>query len=339
MKDHFHRTSRCKRVPQMALMALAVLACSTGAAQAQSNVKISGYLDIAVYQGFNKIRNVGTVARNNIAFSGSEDLGGGLSATFKLSHRFELDDGTVEGAGKKPFFHGESTVGLKGAFGSIRLGRALDVISNNDWAFDPWGNFDRIASPAWNNWHWNYASSRTSNAGSAEFGRLNNGIFYDSPSLGGFKVNVSGSFENTDTTVGAGTGNNLGVSLHYGSGPLTLMVANSKNANSDTVQFVGAKYSFGALTLMGALDKSTYKAAVDSVAKVYTLGASYNLGATTLMAGYGHRDVSGAGNQFIGLGASYALSKRTNLYASYGNSKPEVGVTKSAYGAGINHSF
>jgi predicted porin len=311
---------------------------ASATAHAQSSVNISGFLDIGVYRGFDKVTNVGTIQRSNIAFSGAEDLGGGLAATFKLSHRFDIDTGTPEGAGSKPFWHGESTVGLKGGWGSVRVGRALDAVWANDWAYDPWYNFNRIASPAWQYWHFNYSSDRTSNNGSPEFGRLSNGIFYDSPSLGGFTFHYSGSFEDS-TGAGAGTGNNNGVSLNYDKGPVSLMAAASKNSSDDTVAFLGAKYTIGALSLMGAYDRSKFEGTVDSIAKVQTLGATYKIGAAELKAGYGRLNVDGAKSQFFGLGADYWLSKRTNLYVSAGRNKPSTGDSTTAYGVGIAHSF
>ncbi len=315
-----------------------VLALTTSSVFAQG-VAISGSLDIGVFRGFDKSNNVGTIQRSNIAFTGSEDLGDGMSATFALSHRLEVDTGKGEGAGSKPFWQGESTVGLKSGWGHVRLGRALDVVSANDWSYDPWYNFDRIASPAWNNWHWNYASDRTSNTGSAEYGRLTNGVFYDSPNFNGITVHLSGSFENDSTTAGAGTGNNGGVSLNYDKGPVSMMLASSKNRSGDTVLFAGAKYTIGAFDVMGAYDKSVYKAATDSTAKVYTLGAVYRIGAASLKAGYGHRDVDGAKTKFIGLGANYALSKRTSVYVSLGNNRPDGADNATAYGVGVTHSF
>lgn len=326
--------------PTAAALAALSLCLIGPAAHAQSSVNISGYLDIGAYRGFDKVYNVGTIQRSNIAFSGSEDLGGGLAATFKLSHRLDLDTGAQEGVGAKPFWQGESTVGLKGSFGSVRLGRALDVVWNNDWAFDPWGNFDRIASPAWNLWHYNYSSDRTSNNGSPEYGRLANGVFYDSPSFGGFSVQLSGAFENQGN-FGGGGGNNVGVSGQYAGGPLKVMLAHSKNAASDKVTFLGAAYKIDALTLMGAYDTSTFESATgDSKAKVYTLGATYGIGSTTLKAGYGHIDVDGAKGSHIGLGADYSLSKRTSVYVTAGRSKaPGADDTHSAYGVGIAHSF
>ncbi len=320
------------RLTALSFTTAMLLASAT--AQAQSTVNISGLIDLGVYRGFDKTKNVGTIQRSNIAFSGSEDLGGGMAATFKLSHRFDADTGRPEGEGAKPFWQGESTVGLKGGFGSLRLGRALDVVSNNDWAYDPWYNFNRIASPAWQYWHYNYASSRTSNNGKAEYGRLANGVFYDSPSFGGFAVHYSGSFEKS-----AGQSSNNGIALTYGGGPVSVMAAASKNANDDTVGYVGAKYTIGSLSLMGAYDRSKYEGPVDSIAKVFTLGASYTVGLVELKAGYGNLKVDGAKSQFLGLGADYALSKRTSLYVSAGHNKPKGGDSTSAYGVGIAHSF
>jgi len=321
-----------------ALSALFTLTLASAPTWAQSNVSISGFLDVGVFRAFNETKNVGTIQRSNLAFSGSEDLGGGLAATFKLSTRFDMDTGTPEGVGQKPFWQGESTVGLKGAFGAMRFGRALDVVSNNDWAYDPWYNFNRIASPAWQFWHYNYASDRTSNAGSAEYGRLSNGVFYDSPSFGGFAAHLSGAFENSSAP-GAGAGNNVGVSLNYDYGPASAMLAHSKNSSGDTVTFVGGKYTIGSLQLMGAYDTSKFEAAVDSKAKVFTLGAVYSIGVTALKLGFGRLDVDGAKTNFLGLGADYSLSKRTTVYVSAGHNDPKNGDSTDAYGVGLSHSF
>lgn len=317
-----------------------IAGCAAATAHAQSSVGISGFLDAGYYRGFDGGWHTGTIQRSNIAFWGKEDLGGGLQATFNLSHRFEMGTGQPEGAGSKPFWQGESTVGLKSAdWGALRLGRALDVVSAHDWKYDPWGNFDRIASPAWHNWHYNYASNRTSNNGDPEYGRLASGVFYDSPTFSGFSMSLSGSFDEGDAAAGEGTGNNLGVALNYDQGPLALTAAHSKNSSQDRVSFIGARYRFGQLALMGAWDRSVYSGPIDSVARAYTVGLTYDIGLWTLKAGYGHRDVDGVDNNFIGLGASYALSKRTTLYVSAGNDRPTQADDRRAYGVGISHAF
>src|SRR5438105_492731 len=313
-------------------LALALAAGACGPALAQSNVSISGYLDIGVYRDTASKWNVGSIQRSNIAFSGSEDMGGGLSATFKLSHRFDPDTGTAEGEPNKPFWHGESTVGLKGGFGAIRFGRALDAMYNNDWNFDPWYYFDRVASPAWDLWHYNFPSDPQGNNGTADYGRLNNGIFYDSPTLSGFSAHLS-----TSPELRAGDLNRpVGVSLTYNQSPFAALLAHEKNSAGNTDTFVGLKGTLSGVTLMGAYDTSKAGA---STAKTTTLGVQYSFGQTTLNGGWGKVQVDGVkAEEVFSLGAIYALSKRTSVYADLADKRFPTG-SKSVYGAGIAHSF
>jgi predicted porin len=306
-------------------------------AHAQSNVGITGTLDIGAYRGFDKTNHIGPISRSNLTFSGSEDLGGGLAATFRLSTRFDPNTGGAED-GIKPFWHGESTVGLKGAFGAIRLGRAMEAVNANDWPFDPWGNFDRIASPAWQFWHYNYAVDRTSNGGQPEYARLSNGIFYDSPKLAGLSVSLSGSPQKSSTSTG-NQEKSLQGSLKYAQGPVAVTVSHGKNGSGDKDLFAGANVAFGAFAIMGAYDRSEFKAAVPSVAYARTIGATYQWNSFLLQAGYGRLSVDGTKRSFIGLGSQYALSKRTYVYVDYGNNRPEDDPHTRAYGVGINHSF
>lgn len=316
----------------------AAFAAALAPVHAEPSVTMSGFLDIGAYRGFDRTEQVGTIKRSHLTFSGRENLGGGLAATFRLQTRFEADTGSTETTGK-PFWHGESTVGLQGSFGHLRFGRALDVVSNNDWAFDPWDNFDRIASPAWNNWHWNYASDRTSNSGGAEYGRLSNGIFYDSPALGGLRVHFSGAFEDSPGPDG-GTGNNTGLALGWSDGAIGALLAASRNSSDDEVQFLGLRMVHGAWTFMGAYDRSVYDApAGDSTAKVLSAGLRYAIGTKTLKAGYAHRDVDGTDTDFVGLGVDYALSKRTSVYLSLGRNDTDGASARTAYGIGISHGF
>lgn len=328
-----------RNLSKTGIAALIAAVSASAPALAESQVKISGTLDLGVFKPFGGETGVGQMSRSDITFSGQEDLGGGLTAMFKLKTRLSLATGisadTPADVGKKPFFHGESTLGLKGSLGSVRIGRALDVLGNNNWAYDPWYNFDSVASPAWNLWSWNYTTDRVSNNGNPEYGRLNSGIFYDSPSVNGVTAHVSGSF-NKSTAPGAGTGNNFGASLDYAKGPLSLMLGHTKNSSGDKDTFVGAKYTLGSLALMGAWDRTSYKGATTSTNTAYTLGASYTMGSTRLMAGYGHLD---NGLDFVGLGGQYFLSKRTNVYISLGNKRPSTGASQTAYGVGMNHSF
>lgn len=313
-----------------ALIPMAILGCMA-CAHAQSSVKISGYLDVGVYRDTSHVWNVGPIQRSNIAFSGSEDLGHGLSATFMLSTRFDTGTGALESA-TKPFWHGESTVGLKGAFGSVQFGRRLDATYAQDWQFDPWYYFDRIASPAWDLWHYNFPSDPRGNSGTAEYGRLNNGIFYDSPTFAGFAVHLSGSPE----TVPGDSKKPLSGSLTYNSERFAAMASHGRNSAGNTDNFFGAKATFSPLSIMAAYNVSKAGA---SKAKALTTGVEYTIGAVTLKGGWGKVEVDGTtAGKVTGAGASYALSKRTAVYADFGHKK-FANDSANTYGVGVAHSF
>jgi len=326
------------------LVVAAYLGATGGSAVAQSSLSIGGLIDIGLYRDTNKVWQLGPIQRSNLAFSGVEDLGGGLAATFALNMRFETDNGQLEQA-NKPFFHGESTVGLKGSLGAIRLGRALDAMESQDWKFDAWGNYDRIASPAWDIWHYNYPTDPTGNENNTpEYGRLNNGVFYDSPSFHGFALHLSTAA--TEEVRGLPTATPglpalqqpWGASLVYEGDRLAAMLAHERNSLGDTDTFAGLRGKVGDLGLYGAWDRSE-AAITGSVAKVVTLSVQYVMGRVTLRGGWGRMDLDGAQAQrTIGAGVAYAFSKRTSIYVDAA-SKRYPDDTRSMYGVGMAHAF
>ena len=112
------------------LLALAVLGAFAGVASAQSSVTLQGTIDVnARYvknDGVDRRLSMGNNGINagQLVFSGNEDLGGGLVASFQLNSGISADSGNSsaeDGSGK--FFNRRSTVSLSGGFGEVRLGR------------------------------------------------------------------------------------------------------------------------------------------------------------------------------------------------------------------------
>ncbi|WP_306398213.1 porin [Telluria beijingensis] len=322
---------RCRHA---VLLGCAVGFGAMGTAAAQSSLSVGGLLDLGVFRGFDGVNQVGTVQRSNIAISGQEDLGGGNKLIFRLSTRMELDTGESEGAGYKPFWHDESTVGLAGAWGTLRVGRAMTAMWANDWKFDPWANFNRIASPAWYLWHPLTPSDPFANRGTAEYGRVENGIFYDSPALAGFTLRLSGSPERR-REAGA-SGRPYSAVLEYGQGPLAAMAAFERNSLGERDTFVAGKVSVGAVALMAAWDDSC---GIEQGARsrAVTLGASWKMGVNVLKAGWGRQRLDATANHFASLGLDHVLSRRTTLYASLGRQRQAR--SRTAFGMGLAHAF
>jgi predicted porin len=313
----------------------------------------SGTLDMGVYRDFDGSNNVGPISRSSITLAGARDLGNGNAATFNLTARLDPSTGEVNdpGSAKKPFFHGEATVGLKNdRLGSIRLGRALDVIEQNNWAYDPFYNYDSIASAAWNTFYYRYATDRTSNTKKAdgtptgEYARLNNGVFYDSPVVNGFQGHISGSFEKSPEAIvggvdAAGQGNNLGAAVTYNLGPVSMMLGHTKNTSGDTRTQLGGKYTIDTLELMAAVNRETEFGRTElPTVTTKTVGVSYGMGKYRYMANVGVLD-DAQSMRFVGLGATYAIDDMTNVYASVGNKRYKTASSQSAYGVGINYRF
>ena len=110
------------------LVALAVLGSFAGVASAATSVTLYGTVD-AGYEGwsygkdFSSLNNTfvqgGTSEANSkIGVKGQEDLGNGLAATFQLEGDINGDVGSAD------LFNRESTVGLKGAFGEVKVGKS-----------------------------------------------------------------------------------------------------------------------------------------------------------------------------------------------------------------------
>lgn len=332
---------------------VAALLAASSAAHAQSNVSISGFLDLAVSSKSGQSTQLGSLGRNNIAFAGEEDLGGGLKATFRLSMRFEMDTGQLETApvGQRQFWQDESTVGLKGSFGSVRVGRALAPLNNNNWLYDPWYAFDRVASPMFRMTGPDFLISPGNVASPTgvdlDYTRLSNAVFYESPVFSGFQLVLNSSIEK-------GVGdlqNGRAVALKYNQGDFGAIVDFEQNSQRDKLVFIAASYKLGDLGIMGSYNHTklnpngsvygagwtNWAAASDPTTKrtSLTLGATYPVGPGTVRVGFG-RDFQGSTNNFnyIGssfikagtnysgatnfysLGYSYPLSKRTTVNAS-----------------------
>ena len=134
-------------------------------------------------------------------------------------------------------------------------------------------------------------------------------------------------------------GRGYSASLNYDSDSLSGMLAFERNGSGDKDTFVAGKYRFGAAAVMAAWDYSRVAQTALS-AKALTLGATYQMGQITLKAGYGRQRMQEQTNHFYSLGADYALSKRTTLYASLGRKSYEYGADSgTSFGVGMAHAF
>jgi predicted porin len=282
---------------------------------------------------------------NQLAFSGSEDLGGGLKANFVLQQRFNPTNGNNDGtnAGRRTF-QGASTVGLSGGFGNVRLGREIEAYSDvNNWA-DPWGT-SRAASIAFTN------GNAALGPDGADLGRTE-GIHYNSPSFGGVSLGLTYGFKDqTSAQVGGGnaatatpfmankTKSFFSGNVMYSGGPFTAFIGYMQNRYDDKAWALGGGYNLGVAHIKVAYTDVNSRTG-GSVANVdeysgLQLAVDVPLGATVLSAGYLRDKTNDVKSHKLGLGAQYNLSKRTAFITTYGKRK----ATKANFDFSLRHTF
>jgi len=319
------------------------LASLAGAASAQSSVTISGFLNVGLARGNNGGTQLDGTSANgkfamndllsNIAFSGKEDLGGGLYAGFELVSFIQVDNGAL--FVPNTLFSSRSVLKFGGDFGQIYMGRALTPANLQLLYFDPWGWNASSAQVGW--------QIQTANYTSTSYLRTDNTVGFVSKEMAGFTVSLAHSTGEDKTS------NDDGVSIDYKKGPLWLGVGydqshglNNNPAQNHMADFV-ASYDFGIVKPMFSYTSSK----VNNVSyRSYALSAVAPIGRVgTLKAGYGHLNdcacVPGnraALNKFS-LGYQHDLSKRTALFANLSRAKADTLSATNTIELGMQHGF
>ena len=346
------------------LIAIAALAAA-GAAAAQSSVTMYGQVNTG-YEYSKTDTTIGgqktttkktgfqndQVKSSRLGFKGEEALGNGLSATFALEMGFNANDGTFKSGAA---FDRKATVGLKGAFGEVRIGKDSTPMNEFDGSFKA---IDRTTTLA----------KQVAGRDASWEGRPT-GLFYNG-SFSGFDVAAAiGNDSERVKTAGVTTDKQdtavYGLGLGYNGGAWAVGAAvqldTEKTLSGDvktTNYGVGASYDFNVAKVYGQYEGGQYKNKANVVADKYSydqfaVGVSAPFGATTLSAEYAYnkaKDTAGAvstkykGNVFA-VQAEYAFSKRTSLVARAGqvadwkNKTTNDKSSTQEYTVGLRHKF
>lgn len=297
------------------LIALAVMAAA-GAASAQSSVTLFGIVD-ATYQNLRGERSDGATNKlsrlhnsgynsSRLGFRGTEDLGGGMSASFWLEAGVNNDSGTgaatsetnraigafnaVSGANAPVrsgtqglTFNRRSTVSLAGGWGELRLGRDYVPSFWNHTVFDPFGTNGVGATS-------NLSLALGSALGVPTTVRASNSVgYFLPPNLGGFYGQMMYAFGEVAEPVAAGAdkndGRHVGLRLGFASGPFNVAAAYGR---TDATSVLGVLA--GAPFFVVAPAGST----VDYINQ--NIGGQWDFGMAKLMGHWNQEKVKGFGD-------------------------------------------
>lgn len=350
------------------LIAFAVLSAFASVASAQSSVVLYGVIDTGMSYMTNQnatgAKKV-SMENNNLSasrwgFMGSEDMGGGMKATFQLESFLAVDTG-VSGT----LFDRAATVGLEGSFGKVKAGRQTNLAWDTLGQVDPMGfafiGTNPNASIGGLNNAGLYGTHGTSN-GFSSAARQNNSVKYQAPAvLGG--IVFSGMYGFGEKTGDATASSYAGGSAAFSENGMTAVFSYSQLRDATNGSTLRAYTGGGKFVLNNdwTVKISYAENEVSTTTRnlsVFGAGFDYAVSPSTTLTGayYANRrsgDVKGKADTFV-LMSKYAFSKRTAAYASFSYVKAgsamandtNVGLIMAAGNrsatrtvVGINHAF
>lgn len=340
----------------------------SGSAFAQSSVTLYGIVDQSIRYTTNanatndssvQMTN-GAITNSRWGLTGTEALGGNLSAIFKLENGFEPQNGQTD---SNALFGRYAYVGLSSDYGTVKLGRQLTEGFNLFVHFDPLTIGNYMAT------EWSFAPT---------LGRANNVVSYD-VTVTGFNFGASYGLGGQPGSLSANS--YWGAHSAYTQGPFSVgaVYQETRDILSHTQQMWGAaaRYAIGPATLflgyLGGMDATgvvdryilndpsrtvTYGSFVANPRKdsVGYTGVAYLVNPAVTLTGAFYYDsmknvngISGnAGKRYTGvLLAQYALSKATQVYGTVDYNKVSGGAVTELPGAsnqtgvaiGLRHIF
>ena len=340
-------------------IALAVLALVASTA-AMAEVQISGRVEFGAQSAsgsdsYTASKAAGyNLAGSELRFTGSEELEGGLKASFYLASGFDAANGRLNDGGEATqlgtvpqtgtsvsvtntsIFNRGANVSLEGAFGKVTGGRQYTPTTLAYGTGDPnAGNSNHVLHMVQTGMAANFWADKAIN--------------YTTPNVSGFSGSVMwAAGDNTNaasqTATTAKTGQDLGYSVSYNAGDVNVSAAQYKNGcNSGTQSgycwtssVFGANYTMGDLTIgLGGTSTNNQTGSIggrfslgtnmtgfatgEGKSNGYFGGASYKLGATTLGVSYytNKYKIATDGANLVAFSARHSLSKNTTLFAQY----------------------
>jgi len=264
----------------------------------------------------------GHVGTPNFTFRGSEDLGGGLKASFFIQEELDTATGSTETTGSTTSLS-QTFVTLEGGFGAISVGRMNHATRDLGGVYRFFGDIGRLSGAM------NSANNST------------NTVQYVTPAIGGFKISAAASNVGKTVSSGATTGVNPQRQTSCGAsgkvGALNLAIASEEltfgGASAAALQGKYELNSFGANTNIGSIRVGIVYADQESTTVAQANGGERNaLGLHLAMAAGNNVTVGGSFTSYevtpaaggakpkadvMTVAAKYDLSKRTAVFASY----------------------
>lgn len=307
------------------------LALASAGAMAQSSVGIYGIVDacVAVSQtgnGSKRMVNSGCQNGTRMGFRGQEDLGGGAKAYFQLEQGPTLDDGALGQGGRA--FGRKAILGLSSTrLGTIEFGRDYSATFYLLSPIDPLAlGFGTLGS------------TMSTGANPTTVGRNDNAVNYITPSFGPISARVQYALGEQAAPAASRGRDTMSANVIWRDKQWIAGIAGNSHrspdgADRDNTLTAGLSRDFGIFRITGAFQAGKWEASRTAAApssttaffsrdyRSYMIGFTAQVAPLVRLAGslkrYDDRTAADLDATQVTLLASYALSKRTDVYAGY----------------------
>ena len=314
----------------------------------------------------------------SIGFKGSEDLGNGLKAIFKIDFQYDttvrnrgsagsassntspplvttgggtttLTAVTSVSGGGGAITDRDQWVGLAGGFGQVRIGTISTVYKSHGAMIDP------LYRTALQGRAYHLQSDFHNGAGEELEGRATNTFRWDSVDYNGFKLGAHYTLDRNETD--GEDDNPYGIGGSYSNGGILVFAdyitndGSATTSNGDVSAWkIGGKYTMNDFAVMGQYEDGEFDTGSSEAATNWHIAGTYTMGNNLMYAAYGNYteeaiggDVEDTDSWTIAL--MHSLSKRTTAYAGYNNQDDDDPdnngkvVDEDTFALGIKHKF
>jgi predicted porin len=315
----------------------------------------------------------------SIGFKGSEDLGNGLKAIFKIDFQYDTTErnkvngnrsaavtgvttavnpttGTPVGVvgvangnstGSGAFTDRDQWLGLDSGIGKFRVGTISTMYKSHGAMIDP------VYRTAQQGRDWGLQSALQRGAGDSGQGRATNTIRYDSPTFAGFTVGGHYTVQN-ETNADPDGDSPWGIGGHWKGGGFLVfadwITGDSDAVSKDDAWKVGGRFGFDKFAIFGQYEgdrglitRQTYGADGDG-ADVWFIGGTAGFGNNLLYAAYGQgKDSDGVDADTAydswNIIGTHSLSKRTKAYLGFVEQNYDDLGKVNEWSLGMKHTF
>ncbi|MCK5263593.1 MAG: porin, partial [Gammaproteobacteria bacterium] len=271
-----------------------------------------------------------------IGLKGSEDLGDGMKAFYKVEFQVDPSERNANGA----LTDRDQYIGLKGGMGTVKFGTASSNYKQKGGSVDPMYRTSLEGRGA-------LAMQSGLHGGAGRFGgRMTDMLQYSSPKMGGMQLVINTTFDDAETAgnsvagVGIDIDETMGVGFRYQAKAFSVYV-DMIDVAFDTTQGTDATDSQGsesATKIGGTFKAGPVKIGLqleqteDLMGSDYTMvSANYSIdknNAVYVSFGSMSDDITTAGaddgSSSMALMYNHKMSKKTNVYVGYGDRSDDL---------------